>query len=330
MELIGLHSSGAVLRLDASIGAAMQGGKPVSICILRDVSARREAEIHRGRLYGAAKRARHAAEAMCLQAERANKAKSDFLAMVSHELRTPLTAILGYTELVVENPAEPLSNTQRAHLGRIGVNSDRLLTLINEILTFSAADAGNNKFSIADVPVSGLIAVVADAVAPSAQKQGLVLTLAAYDPTLMVRADGDKLQQVLSNVLANAVKFTAPEGRIDLSCEAAADVIRIRIRDTGCGMPADRLNVIFDPFVQLDTGLTRKHGGVGLGLAISREFVRGMGGWLEVESTLGVGTVFTISLPRATVPETLRLPTGFNLATGILAPAMDSTSRLAG
>jgi len=142
-----------------------------------------------------------------------------------------------------------------------------------------------------------------------------------------VRADPDKLQQVLSNVLGNAIKFTPPRGHINVSCEEGPDAVRIRVRDTGCGMPADQLDAIFNPFVQLDSGLTRKHGGVGLGLAISQRFVQDMQGSIEVDSAVGVGTTFTIILPRTDQRPSLHMLGNFGNAN--VPSEVDSASRRA-
>ena len=316
-----------MLWLDGSIGSAMQNGKRVSICILRDVSARHKAEIRHARRYAAAKRARRTAEEKYQHADQANRAKAEFLAMLSHELRTPLSTIIGYTELLVENRTEPLTLTQQSYVARIVANGERVVALIDEVLTFSAMEIGKTRYDITDVPLASLVVAVADIVAPSVQKQGVTVTVAPHDPTLTVRADPDKLQQVLSNVLGNAIKFTPPRGHINVSCEEGADGVRIRVRDTGCGMPTDQLDTIFDPFVQLDSGLTRKHGGVGLGLAISQRFVHDMHGSIEVDSAVGVGTTFTIVLPRTDQRPSLLMLGNFGNAND--PSEVDSASRRA-
>ena len=292
IELVGLHKTGGALHFEGSIAIAAQNGLPMCICVLRDVSERRRAERRRKHLYRAAQEAAQ-------EAQRANKAKSEFLAMMSHELRTPLTAIIGYVELLADGVFGPLTADQATYLARVGANGDRLHTLIDEVLTLSVIEAGKMTYHIADVALKPLIAAVADAVAPSAEQKHLTVALAPYAPLLVARADNGRLRQVLSNVLENAVKFTEPGGRIDVSCDTDVDAICIRVQDTGCGMLPEQLGSIFEPFVQLDSGFTRVHGGVGLGLAISREFVRGMRGDLDVESTFGIGTVFTIRIPRA-------------------------------
>jgi PAS domain S-box-containing protein len=305
LALIGVHKTGSALHFEASIAIAAQNGLPMCICVLRDVTERRRAERRRKQLYRAAQ---EAAE----EAQRANKAKSEFLAVMSHELRTPLTAIIGYVELMADGVFGPLTTDQATYLARVRTNGDRLHTLIGDVLTLSVIEAGKMTYCIADVPVKPLISVVADALAPSADRKRLTVALAPCAPLLVARADDSRLKQVLCNVLENAVKFTEPGGRIDVSCDTDVDAIRIRVQDTGCGMHPQQLDSIFDPFVQLDSGVTRVHGGVGLGLAISREFVRGMCGDLDVESTFGIGTVFTIRLPRATLDDASPTPKGLD------------------
>jgi PAS domain S-box-containing protein len=298
-DVVGSHKTEGGIRLEASVGGAVQNGHYVCICILRDVTEQRRAEARRARLYRAAKRARVIAEEARQEAVQASRAKSEFLAMMSHELRTPLTAIIGYSELLVDEVTGPLNDQQKAQLHRVSACSQHLLGLIDRVLTFSVAEAAKTTYSVANPSVQRLVANAIELIGPSIQMKGIALDLQLLDSALRARADTMKLQQVLCNLLGNAVKFTAPGGRICVSCEARHDEIRIHVRDTGCGIAADKLDMIFEPFVQLDSGLTRSTGGVGLGLAIARKFMRGMSGRLEVESTLGIGTMFTIVIGRA-------------------------------
>ncbi|MEO8621412.1 MAG: ATP-binding protein [bacterium] len=299
VDLIGAHESGAPLQFEASIGVGTQEGASVFICVLRDVTERRAAEIHRANLLRATEDARR-------QAENANRVKSEFLSMVSHELRTPLTAIIGHVELLADGVVGPVSDEQVQHLDRVSSNSNRLLALINEVLTFSTIEA-TTAFELVDVPMQTLLATCMATTRKLAEDKRLAVSFTSCEPGVSAWADAGRLQQALSNVLDNAVKFTAAGGTIDVTCDADDRAIRIRVRDTGVGMLPQKLDTIFDPFVQLDTGLTRAHGGMGLGLAISRRFIRGMGGGLHVESTHGVGSVVTISVPRAPMSKPLRV-----------------------
>ena len=243
------------------------------------------------------------AEAARAAAEVANRAKSDFLATMSHELRTPLNAIAGYAQLMQLGVPEPVPPAHHEYLTRIQQSQRHLLGVINSVLNFARIEAGSVVYDMADVSIAMLLAEVEPLVAPQMQARGHEYACLPCDTTLVVRADPDKVRQVLLNLLSNAIKFTPPGGQITLSAEGLVDdpsekFAAIRVRDTGLGIPADKLNSIFDPFVQVDTSRNRVAEGTGLGLAISRELARGMGGDLVVESAVGVGSTFTVTLPR--------------------------------
>ena len=254
-----------------------------------------------------------AAEAARAEAERANRAKAEFLAVMSHELRTPLNAIGGYAELIDLGLYGPVTAEQRATLARVQHSQRHLLGLINGVLNYSRVEAGAVTYALADVPVAEAVAEAEALVAPQLRAKGLTFVWAGAAPgpdacLLVVRADRDKLQQVLLNLLSNAVKFTNARaglaGRVAVECEPGEDpargaVVRLHVRDTGVGIPADKLAAVFEPFVQVDARLTRAQEGTGLGLAISRDLARGMGGDLAAESAAGVGSTFTLTLPRA-------------------------------
>jgi signal transduction histidine kinase len=252
------------------------------------VLARREAE-----------RARDEAEAARAEAEGANRAKSEFLAVMSHELRTPLNAIGGYAELLEMGIRGPVTAVQVEDLRRIQKSQRHLLGLINEVLNYARLETGTVEFNVTDVAVREAFSIAELLVAPQAGEKGLTLVFRAVPPTLTVRADPEKLRQILVNLASNAVKFTDPGGTVEISCAAVEGHVRIQVRDSGIGIPADRLHAIFDPFVQVRSDLTRPQGGTGLGLAISRDLASGMGGELTVESTLGAGSTFTLTLPAA-------------------------------
>jgi signal transduction histidine kinase len=247
----------------------------------------------------ALRRALATAEDATRTAEAANRAKGEFLAVMSHELRTPLNAVGGYAELLAEGVRGPVTDLQREDLGRIQRSQRHLLGLINEILNFTRVEAGQVQYDIADVPVAALVRDAAALVTPQATSKGLTVQVAPAAPGIAVRADGDKVQQILLNLLSNAVKFTPAGGVVALECAVADAQVRFRVRDTGPGIPADKLERVFEPFVQLDQRLTRTSEGIGLGLAISRDLARGMGGDLSAETTPGAGATFTLTLPSA-------------------------------
>lgn len=238
-------------------------------------------------------------EHLRLAAEDANRAKSEFLAVMSHELRTPLNAIDGYAELLELGIPGDLSTTQRDYVGKIRKSQRHLLGLINGVLNYSQIEAGAVQFFSEQVPLREALSTCEALIGPQALAKGLVVAFERANPDLEVNADREKLQQILLNLLTNATKFTERGGRIGLSCRATEKEVFISVSDTGRGIAADQLTRVFEPFVQLDAQLTRKNDGVGLGLAISRDLARGMGGDLTVESEVGSGSVFTLVLPRA-------------------------------
>jgi signal transduction histidine kinase len=274
---------------------------------LIDELARRVAlAVDNARLLEEARRARDEAERARAEAEGANRAKSDFLTVMSHELRTPLNAIAGHVQLVEMGVHGPVNEAQRDALARVERSQRHLLRLINDVLNFARIETGHVEYELADVAATELAREVLPMIEPQAAAKGLSVEVLGSDGGGPVaRADREKAQQVLLNLLSNAVKFTAPGGRIVLETEATADEqgaarrVLVRVRDTGRGIPADKLEHIFEPFVQVDTRLTRAQDGVGLGLAISRDLARGMGGDLTAASVLGEGSVFTLTLPAA-------------------------------
>ena len=246
-----------------------------------------------------AERARSEAEAARAEAERASRAKGDFLAVMSHELRTPLNAIGGYAELLALGIYGPLTDAQQDAVARMERSKTHLLRLIDDVLSFARIDARQMPIALTEVPLHDALASLEALVAPQMRARRLTLDWQACPPSLAAHADADKLRQVVLNLLANAIKFTPEGGTITLSCDADEDAVRVRVRDTGVGIAADRLAHIFEPFVQGERALNRPSAGVGLGLAISRELARAMGGELVAESAPGAGSRFTLTLRRA-------------------------------
>ena len=230
-------------------------------------------------------------------AESANKTKADFLAAMSHELRTPLNAISGYAQLMEMELHGPITDQQRRALERIRKSHTVLARLVEDVLSFARIDAGHIEFQITDVRVDELLDGVEALVSPQLEQKGLTYAYSRIDPEVTVRADRDKVEQIMLNLLSNAIKFT-DSGSISVECEITGQSVFVRVRDTGRGIPQDKLQSIFEPFVQVESGLKRGIGGTGLGLAISRELARGMRGDISVESVEGRGATFTLALPR--------------------------------
>jgi signal transduction histidine kinase len=246
-----------------------------------------------------AERARHEAEEARHAAEVANAAKSQFLAAMSHELRTPLNAICGYVQLLELGLRGPVTPDQAADLARIQTNQQHLLNLINDVLNFTQLSAGKVEYHISEVPVDATLRIVEAMVLPQIQVRGLEYVYDGCDATLAICADGDKVQQIVLNLLINAIKFTPRGGRVRISCETSGAALCLVVSDTGVGIPADMREAIFDPFVQAERRLNQPVEGVGLGLAISRELARAMGGDITATSEAGIGSAFTLTLPLA-------------------------------
>jgi signal transduction histidine kinase len=245
----------------------------------------------------------HAEQDARADAERANRAKGEFLAAMSHELRTPLNAIAGYIDLLEAGIYGPLGERPLAAIDRMRTSQKHLLSLINDILNFAKLESGSVRYDVQDVVLRRVFEDIGAMVEPQLDAQGLAYDVRLPPPDLRVRADRERLQQILLNLLSNAIKFTERGGRIGidtaLPADADGDAVEVRVTDTGCGIPSDRVASIFDPFVQVHRELTRPTEGTGLGLSISRDLARGMGGELHVHSEEGVGSTFTIVLQRA-------------------------------
>jgi signal transduction histidine kinase len=222
--------------------------------------------------------------------------------MMSHELRTPLNAIDGYTELLELGLHGPVTAHQLEDLRRIRAASRHLLGIINGVLEQAQLESRQVTFLSDVIPVSELRAEVEAIVLPLAAARQLTFTSAPAAPGLAVHADRDRVRQVLLNLVSNALKFTACGG-VRLESRAVGEHVEIAVHDTGCGIDAAQLERIFEPFVQVDARAAGRSEGVGLGLAISRDLARGMGGDLTATSTPGQGSIFTLRLPRAMPPE---------------------------
>lgn len=225
-------------------------------------------------------------------AEEAGAARARFLSMMSHDLRTPLTSITGHASLIAAGMHGPLTEEQSEGLERIREAGRELMRMINDILDFAKVESGRVEVQVSVVVVAHAVARAESLVHVRLAEKGLLFESAGCDGA-EVLADPDRLQQVLLNLLTNAIKFTPAGGRISVTCERDGDRVLLHVRDTGEGIAPDQQHRVFEPFVQLDA--TRAEG-VGLGLAISRELTRAMGGELSVESTPGIGSVFTIAL----------------------------------
>jgi signal transduction histidine kinase len=292
--------TGAVLGTVCVMAFAPRAWSPSDLAVLGECAALAGEELASHVSHVEAERSREVAERAQSDAEAASRAKSEFLAVMSHELRTPLNAIGGYAELLEMGIRGPISTQQREDLRRIQLSQRHLLTLINEVLNYTSLEQGTTRFDLTRVGVRDALVEAEGVIAPQVRAKVLFLSLGDVRRDLAVVADVEKVREILTALLSNAVKFTDAGGRIDVTCQATPDTVRIRVRDTGVGIAPDNLEMIFEPFVQIRDDLTRTGEGAGLGLAISRALARGQGGDLTVESTVGAGSTFTLTLPRAT------------------------------
>lgn len=256
----------------------------------------REVRLSSERARSDAEAAKAEAEAARAEAESANGAKSDFLAVMSHELRTPLSAIMGYQELLADEISGPITEQQSQQLGRIKASARHLLSLIDEILTFTRIDAGREKVDLERASLTTLLEPAAELVEPLARAKGLHIEVMLPPHEVAVETDPMKVRQMIVNLLSNAVKFT-DSGRVILSGDQKGDQLVISVEDTGIGISPEHFERIFEPFWQVEQKATRRAGGTGLGLTVTKRLALLLGGDVTVKSEPGAGTTFTICLP---------------------------------
>ncbi len=250
-----------------------------------------------------------------------DKLKSNFLATVSHELRTPLTSVIGFSEMLLEGLAGDLNGEQREYVQTIFDRGEELLNLITQILEMSRMEVGAIRLDLAPLDIAGLARRTLEGLKLNANKAEVTLVADLTEGVLPpVLVDADKVHQILSNLIGNAVKFSRTGGSVHLTAtrapirrpfeaetlfgEEEADAIRVSVRDTGGGIPAEQLERIFEAFYQVDSSSTREYGGAGLGLSIVKNLVTAHGGEVWAESVVGEGTCFHFTIPLAS-PEAL-------------------------
>jgi signal transduction histidine kinase len=231
------------------------------------------------------------------QAQEADRAKGRFLATMSHELRTPLTALAGYEELLVDAVLGPLSDPQREVLERMHYVTQHLSAMIEDVLAFTNLETGGEVVRPTDFLAADLITAVAAVIQPLVDQKRLALVVESASTPIRMTTDIDKARQILVNLAGNAVKFTE-RGEVRLVLRQDGEFVRFEVQDSGIGIAPSDLQRLFRPFTQLDSGLTRRHGGTGLGLYIAHRFATLLGGGIQVESEPGHGSVFTLVLPR--------------------------------
>jgi signal transduction histidine kinase len=230
------------------------------------------------------------------QARAADAAKGRFLATISHELRTPLTALTGYEELLVDEVLGPISDPQRDVLERMRSVTHHLTGMIEDVLAYSSLEMGREVMRPTDLLLGDLIHSVQAVAEPLALQKGIELEVLVSDPSGRLVTDNDRARQILVNLVGNAVKFT-DQGEVQISASIVNDEVRISVTDTGIGISPVDQRQLFKAFAQVDTGLTRRHGGTGLGLYISSQLAKLLHGRIELKSEVGKGSTFTLVLP---------------------------------
>ena len=267
-----------------------RSGKLVGFAkVTRDLTERRESE----------QKALHDATRLA-EVEAANRAKAEFLAAMSHELRTPLNAIGGYAELLKMGVRGAVNDAQMEDIDRIIRSQRHLLGIINDLLNFSRIEAGKIQYELEPVDLRQVIESVTAMVSPLAEAKDIAVDRVECPDVIVAVADRPKVEQIVINLASNAVSYTEKGGWLTLKCGIDGDKVWASVSDNGIGISPDKLDAIFEPFVQVGRTLSTGHHGTGLGLAISRDLARGMQGELSVTSTLGEGSTFTLSLPRQT------------------------------
>jgi signal transduction histidine kinase/CheY-like chemotaxis protein len=296
-----IRADGQVLEVEVHLRLAPDAGAPWSLCLATyvDVTDARRA-------------AREQREALEI-AEVANRAKSDFLAVISHEIRTPLNGVLGMAQAMA---LSPLSRAQRQRLRVINDSGHALVAIVDDLLDLSRIEAGGLEIVCADCEIVALVENVYAAYAGEAQAKGLAFGL-DIDPAVAgpFHADAGRIRQILGNLIANALKFTH-DGEVSLRVSRAARGMRFEVRDTGIGIPPERVAGLFETFAQGDSSMTRQYGGAGLGLAISRKLAQAMGGEVSVCSTPGRGSTFSVELPMSPGVANVANPPGDAEAAG--------------
>jgi signal transduction histidine kinase len=283
--------------------------------VLRDIDRKRvelfvlEREAHEAseKARAEAEIAMTQAQAARAEAESANGAKSDFLAVMSHELRTPLAAIMGYQELLADGITGPITEAQGQQLGRIKASARHLLSLIDEILTFTRLDAGRETVVPETIDLEDALKDACEIIEPLASAKKLELKVVSPGPGVKVESDPTKLRQILVNLLSNAVKFT-DKGSVTAEAALIGKEFLMKVTDTGIGIQPENIHRIFDPFWQVEQKATRRATGTGLGLTVTKRLANLLGGDVDVTSTPGSGTTFTVRLPVkaphiASIPE---------------------------
>ncbi len=306
--LEGLRKDGSTFPMELRVTEVITDGQSYFTGIIRDITERRlsEEKLREANLF-LEKRIEQRTQELkktTRDAERSNAAKSEFLSRMSHELRTPMNAILGFSQLVYASKTEPLTDNQKSRMDQIIKAGRHLLELINEVLDLATIESGKITISPEPVSLGDLMDEIHSITLPVSEQYNIdLINKVDQDNTLYVVADKIRLKQVLLNLISNGIKYNRPGGSVVLSTlEHPPDHLRIEVRDTGMGIPPDKLEKVFEPFDRLGADKNEIEG-TGIGMTISRKLMELMKGTLEVESTVGQGSSFYVTLPKSAVPR---------------------------
>jgi len=290
-EDVFFRKGGSPVRVECSNASMEVKDRRVgAILMVRDITERKAQEEIRRRCEDLEQQNRRMQEA--------NRLKSEFLANMSHELRTPLNAVIGFSEVLVDERAGPLNDTQHDFLTDIWTSANHLLQLVNDILDLAKVEAGKMELNLETFSIEAAIAETVATINAIAAKKNIPVIVEAPPPEIVATLDPLRFKQILYNLLSNAVKFTPDNGTVTVTASRDGDErIRLRVKDTGIGIKQEDLSRLFHEFEQLDAGLARRQEGTGLGLALTKKIVELQSGSITVESEFGYGSMFTVVLP---------------------------------